>query len=351
MQTPTPVATDRYSTPSPCEHNWGLSTGSACKDCRQGGKWSYSPTRKGCYSLPDSIRERPLITTGPNSTWPTAAFHKARQQQAYQRYPCHFAQGVCGYEPIEREWAEQREWMHPLPSWVATRGWSGPQKTHGVFPSVDLSLANEMAWRRFVEVLEQRLLPLRSPSPPDRQGKHTLPLVVCLSVFVSIRVCSPLALFAHRHDPAEATDCQTPPMRTGRDCIQRPRVGVASWHPLVSVAPTIAIAMTGMYPLCPSMEAEIGPQKNTLWASSATSRTLNRTSIASRESGTTTAETSPSPEWSRHNHTPYTTRQQITLILTSQDSAHAQSTVVGLKIVSAFTSGVCTRVNTRCVWR
>ena len=99
--------------------------------------------------------------------------------------------------------------MHPLPSWVATRGWSGPQKTHGVFPSVDLSLANEAAWRRFVQVLEQQLLPLRSPSPPDRQGQTTPPLVVrlCVCLHTNLLLCLHTGMMPLKLPTAKPLQC------------------------------------------------------------------------------------------------------------------------------------------------
>lgn len=136
----------------PGEHNWGLSTGSACKDCRV------------------SDAGQPF-----GSTWPNAAFAKARRSAELQRYDCPAGfspgsarwgsqVGVCGYGPIEQEWAEQREWMHPLPSWSALRGWT----------RVDLE--NEEAWSDFAHRLEKRLGRLRTPRAPDAAGMPSMAL-------------------------------------------------------------------------------------------------------------------------------------------------------------------------------
>jgi len=131
----------------PAEHNWGLSIGSSCVDCRV-SSWP-----------------------GFGSTWVKENFERARYSNELQRYPCNdtnFALGsarwgasvgTCGYGPTEQEWAEQREWMHPLPSWVALRGWTN---------AFSGSRSEEKHWNAFVHDLEDSLLQFRHPQRPDR---------------------------------------------------------------------------------------------------------------------------------------------------------------------------------------
>eukprot|EP00039_Didymoeca_costata_P013657 m.211396 g.211396 ORF g.211396 m.211396 type:complete len:926 (+) comp15837_c0_seq6:99-2876(+) len=130
----------------PCEHNWGLSIGSACADCR----------------------------SAINSTWSNAAFHAATSDK-YVLYECPpgfsigsarwgSMSGQCGYGPIEQEWAAQREWMHPLPSWAYEISQS------------KRPLNNEAAWMKFVANLEARLLPLRYPQPASTTNTNVLSL-------------------------------------------------------------------------------------------------------------------------------------------------------------------------------
>jgi len=145
----------------PCEHNWGLSVGSACADCRQASYPGF-----------------------PNGTWPTADFAAARESKALRRYECpagfaegsarawsdglvaNASRGACGYGPMEREWAAQREWMHPLPDWSYLRGWTRAPP----------SGAAARRWNAFVYALEDALLPLRAPQPPALAGLAPLPL-------------------------------------------------------------------------------------------------------------------------------------------------------------------------------
>ena len=149
----------------PCEHNWGLSTGSACKDCRTN------------------------YTKEFGSTWVTDAFAKARVSDAYQRYDCpagfspgsarwvedtNNTNGVCGYGPIEEEWAEQREWMHPLPSWSYTHGWT---RDHRYAQQVKDGSARK--WNTFVHDLEDTYIAIRAPQRPSvatGMDRITLPL-------------------------------------------------------------------------------------------------------------------------------------------------------------------------------
>ena len=151
----------------PCEHNWGLSTGSACKDCRTNHTPGFEP-----------------------STWVTAQFLKARESAEYSRYDCpdprfspgssewpapgdrSYTGGMCGYEPIEREWSSQREWMHPLPHWnymlhdfVAGTSPSTQQKRQ--------SLEIARKWGSFIQELESDLLAIRAALPRDTSAMST----------------------------------------------------------------------------------------------------------------------------------------------------------------------------------
>lgn len=98
----------------PPSHNWGLSIGNYLPELR----------------YPDS--RHPNFTT-----WPNDAFAAARSGAGYQR--------------LEQEWAAQREYIHPLPSWSRLRGWTRRSPPH------------EREWAQFTADLEQRLLPLRFP--------------------------------------------------------------------------------------------------------------------------------------------------------------------------------------------
>ena len=61
----------------PCEHNWGYSVGDFLPELR----------------YPDATHK-------DFTTWPNRAFHAVRNSARYQK--------------LEIEWAEQREWMHPV---------------------------------------------------------------------------------------------------------------------------------------------------------------------------------------------------------------------------------------------
>jgi len=139
----------------PAEHNWGMSIASSCADCRV-------PTWPGF-----------------GSTWVNENFQRARYSTELQRYTCTddkfspgsarwgSSVGVCGYGPTEQEWAEQREWMHPLPSWSALRGWTRALAGSG---------GDEQRWNSFVHDLENSLLQFRLPERPVHGDRIHLPM-------------------------------------------------------------------------------------------------------------------------------------------------------------------------------
>lgn len=138
----------------PPEHNWGLSVGGVCQDCR-----------------------------GNFNTWVTATFNEARSQDAFRKFDCPdgFMPGaarwggkaVCGYDAMEHEWAEQREWMHPIPSWSGVLGWS---RFNRDVSDVKTVAAIEKKWINFARDLELQLVDLTAPTPPSVSGLQPLQL-------------------------------------------------------------------------------------------------------------------------------------------------------------------------------
>ena len=122
----------------PCEHNWGYSVGNFLPELR----------------YPDS--SHPTF-----STWPNDAFHAVRDSAPYQR--------------MEAEWAEQREWMHPLPSWSALFGWSRSRRSAAALTGAPPpSAAQQQQWNAFVHGLEDRLAPLIAPPRINISGMGLL---------------------------------------------------------------------------------------------------------------------------------------------------------------------------------
>jgi len=125
------------------EHNWGYSVGDYLPELR----------------YPD--KEHPDFTT-----WPNAAFHQVRDSAPYQK--------------LEAEWAEQREWMHPLPSWSSLYGWSRSPRSSAVATGAGAAptVAEAKSWNAFVHELEDRLAPLIRPERPETEllaGMDLLP--------------------------------------------------------------------------------------------------------------------------------------------------------------------------------
>jgi hypothetical protein len=92
------------------------------------------------------------------TTWPNEAFHQVRNSAAYQK--------------LEVEWAEQREWMHPLPSWSSLFGWSRSAKSAAVATGAGRAPTAREAtqWNAFVRDLEDRLAPLIRPERPEPEA-------------------------------------------------------------------------------------------------------------------------------------------------------------------------------------
>eukprot|EP00756_Hemistasia_phaeocysticola_P051674 Hpha_TRINITY_DN26846_c0_g1::TRINITY_DN26846_c0_g1_i1::g.17388::m.17388 len=111
----------------PCEHNWGLSVGNFLPELR-------TPTN-----------------------WDNAGFHSVRDSKRYM--------------PLEQEWAQQREWMHPLPAWSYKNGWSrgahSPTTHSGYRPPTQ---AEARQWSAFEHTLTDALIPLVTPEPPSIAG-------------------------------------------------------------------------------------------------------------------------------------------------------------------------------------
>jgi hypothetical protein len=104
----------------------------------------------------------------PTNNWFTAAFAEDRLLDKYRRYDCPsgFMPGQkCGYGPMEQEWAQQREWMHPLPSWSVERGWTAMQQQ-----ATKLNRTIERKWNSFVTTLEDVLIDIRAPEVPSVDG-------------------------------------------------------------------------------------------------------------------------------------------------------------------------------------
>jgi len=119
----------------PCEHNWGYSVGNFLPELRKGA---------GTIG-PDG---KPFIPT-----WTNKRFHEVRD--------------TAGYQLLETEWAEQREWMYPIPSWSSSYGWSrsaasSAALTGGRRPSQ----AESLEWSEFTERLNRRLIPLANVEQP-----------------------------------------------------------------------------------------------------------------------------------------------------------------------------------------
>lgn len=77
---------------------------------------------------------------------------------------------------LEAEWAEQREWMHPLPAWSALYGWSRSKHSSATLtgaspPSAEASTE----WNAFVHKLEDRLAPLMAVPLPRTNSMQLLP--------------------------------------------------------------------------------------------------------------------------------------------------------------------------------
>eukprot|EP01043_Picozoa_sp_COSAG02_P078009 COSAG02_NODE_17356_length_1010_cov_0.715697_2_plen_289_part_01 len=118
----------------PCEHNWGYSVGDYLPELRYPNE-----------AHPDF------------TTWPNAAFHKVRNSAAYQK--------------LEVEWAEQGEWMYPLPVWSSLFGWSRSPRSAAVATGAGRSpsIAEARRWNAFVHKLEDRLAPLVRPARPGKE--------------------------------------------------------------------------------------------------------------------------------------------------------------------------------------
>eukprot|EP01051_Picozoa_sp_SAG22_P005795 SAG22_NODE_357_length_11761_cov_2.572115_2_plen_431_part_00 len=131
------TVTTRYT--GPCEHNWGYSVGNYLPELR--------------YPDPG----HPHFTT-----WPNKIFHTVRNTAPYQR--------------LEDEWAEQREWMHPLPAWSSLFGWSRSTKSAAVATGATPPSAVEARqWNAFVHELEDRLAPIVRVEKPVTAGMAQLP--------------------------------------------------------------------------------------------------------------------------------------------------------------------------------
>jgi hypothetical protein len=133
---PTTAMYDRYMRrlmKGPCEHNWGYSVG------------TYLPE----LHWPDA--------THPTGTWTNDAFHAVRNTERWLL--------------LESEWAEQREWMHPLPAWSSLFGWSRSTRSAAALTGAAPPSAKESTeWNAFVHRLEDRLAPLMAPPRPQTSG-------------------------------------------------------------------------------------------------------------------------------------------------------------------------------------
>lgn len=79
------------------------------------------------------------------------------------------------YQRLEDEWAEQREWMYPLPSWSSLFGWSRSKNSAAAATgATPPSVAEARQWNAFVHELEDRLAPIVYPERPDTSGMALL---------------------------------------------------------------------------------------------------------------------------------------------------------------------------------
>ena len=109
-----------------------------------------------------TLRNFRARTEHPNfTTWPNDKFHAVRNTAAYQR--------------LEDEWAEQREWMHPLPAWSSLFGWSrSPRSAAVATGAAPPSAAEARRWNAFVHELEDRLAPIIRVERPATAGMALL---------------------------------------------------------------------------------------------------------------------------------------------------------------------------------
>ena len=108
----------------PCEHNWGYSVGNFLPELR-------TPTN-----------------------WDNVGFNSVR--------------GDLRYLVVEQEWAEQREWMHPLPSWSSLNGWSHGEKSNARRTNAIIPTQQQAAeWIPVVSRLEEQMIPLMYPTRPE----------------------------------------------------------------------------------------------------------------------------------------------------------------------------------------
>lgn len=106
--------------------------------------------------------------------------------------------GVCGYGPMEEEWAQQREWMHPLPSWNYMNGWT---------KSAPRNVTAERQWNAFVHSLEDELLEIRAPQRPAADPSSrplSLPMkpVKCGNTTIGLAVDGTINSLRRRPSPA-----------------------------------------------------------------------------------------------------------------------------------------------------